>query len=216
MIWSRVLHLQPTDRVRRGLSRRRRQGGECHDLSQQQCGRDLPNAEANRIERLKVATLGGNGFEIRPKLCILATAGSRMRGCLASNSVQRQASGTATIWSALLHGTCDGAGRRSAIAMADETRSSLLLRSIRRGGSGQHARDPDAVDALSSAAATGLSISLSLYEAHKPGAETEGDRQAARAGVVAMLQSLGATRTQRHDLSASPAPRSRCRRRKTA
>jgi choline dehydrogenase-like flavoprotein len=49
----------------------------------------LPNAEASRIERLKIAALDGNGFEIRPRLCILAAGGiENARLLLASNSVQ--------------------------------------------------------------------------------------------------------------------------------
>jgi choline dehydrogenase-like flavoprotein len=48
----------------------------------------LPDADGNRVERLSVATLAGNSFEIRPKLCILATGGiENARLLLSSDSV---------------------------------------------------------------------------------------------------------------------------------
>jgi choline dehydrogenase-like flavoprotein len=50
----------------------------------------VPNAEANTVERLRVGTLSGVKFEVRPKLVILATGGiENPRVLLLSNSVQK-------------------------------------------------------------------------------------------------------------------------------
>lgn len=50
----------------------------------------VPNAEANAVDHLRLGTLDGNRFQIRPKLCILATGGiENARLLLLSNSVQK-------------------------------------------------------------------------------------------------------------------------------
>jgi len=49
----------------------------------------VPDAAARRVERLRLATLAGNEFEVRPKLCVLAGGGiENARLLLLSNSVQ--------------------------------------------------------------------------------------------------------------------------------
>jgi choline dehydrogenase-like flavoprotein len=49
----------------------------------------VPDAMARRVERLRIGTLGGNGFEIRPKICVLCCGGiENARLLLLSNSVQ--------------------------------------------------------------------------------------------------------------------------------
>lgn len=50
----------------------------------------MPDATASKVDRLDVATLAGNRFTIRPKLCVLATGGiENARMLLLSNSIQR-------------------------------------------------------------------------------------------------------------------------------
>jgi choline dehydrogenase-like flavoprotein len=152
----------------------------------------LPNAEANRIERLKVATLGGNGFEIRPKLCILAVGGiENARLLLASNSVQAAGLGNGNdLVGRYFMEHVTAPGDVAAIALADETRVPYY-----------YVHTPE-VDQASMRAilmpsdaylkrSNGLSISLSLYEAHKPGAEPKADAKQLEPAVVAMLKSLG-------------------------
>ncbi len=84
----------------------------------------LPNAAASWIERLKVATLGGNGFEIRPKLCVLAVGGiENARLLLASNSVQAAGLGNGNdLVGRYFMEHVTAPGDVAAIAMADETR----------------------------------------------------------------------------------------------
>ena len=49
----------------------------------------VPDATARRVERLRIATLSGNSFEVRPKLCVLAIGGiENARLLLLSNSVE--------------------------------------------------------------------------------------------------------------------------------
>lgn len=49
----------------------------------------VPDAMARRVQRLRIATLGGNAFEIQPRLCVLACGGiENARLLLLSNSVQ--------------------------------------------------------------------------------------------------------------------------------
>jgi choline dehydrogenase-like flavoprotein len=56
----------------------------------------VPDETARRVERLHVATLSGNAFEIRPKLCVLACGGiENARLLLLSNSVQAAGLGNA-------------------------------------------------------------------------------------------------------------------------
>jgi len=151
----------------------------------------LPNAEANRIERLKVATLGGNGFEVRPKLCILATGGiENARLLLASNSVQAAGLGNGhDLIGRYFMEHVTAPGDVAAIALADETRIPYY-----------YLHTPD-VDQASMRAilmpsdaylkrSNGLSISLSLYAAHKPGAEPKADTKQLEPAVIAMLRSL--------------------------
>ena len=152
----------------------------------------LPNAEASRIERLKVATLGGNGFEIRPKLCILATGGiENARLMLASNSVQATGLGNGNdLVGRYFMEHVTAPGDVAAIAMPDETRVPYY-----------YVHTPD-VDQASMRAilmpsedylrkTNGLSSSLSIYEAHKPGAEPKADAKQLEPAVIAMLRSLG-------------------------
>ncbi len=50
----------------------------------------VPNAAATTVEHLRIGTLSGNRFTIRPRLCILATGGiENPRMLLLSNSVQK-------------------------------------------------------------------------------------------------------------------------------
>jgi choline dehydrogenase-like flavoprotein len=157
----------------------------------------LPNAEANRIERLKVATLGGNQFEIRPKLCILAVGGiENARLLLASNSVQPAGLGNGSDMVGryfMEHVTAPG--DVAVIALADETRIPYY-----------YVHTPE-VDQASMRAilmpsdaflkrSNGLGISLSLYAAHKPGAEPKADARRLEPAVVAMLRSLGSDAEQ--------------------
>jgi choline dehydrogenase-like flavoprotein len=152
----------------------------------------MPNAEANRIDRLKVATLAGNGFEIRPKLCILAVGGiENARLLLASNSVQTAGLGNGNdLVGRYFMEHVTAPGDVAAIAMADETRIPYY-----------YLHTPD-VDQASMRAilmpsedylrgTNGLSISLSLYAAHRPGAEPKADAKQLEPAVVAMLRSLG-------------------------
>jgi choline dehydrogenase-like flavoprotein len=152
----------------------------------------LSNPAANRIERLKVATLGGNGFEIRPKLCILATGGiENARLLLASNSVQTTGLGNGNdLVGRYFMEHVTAPGDVAAIAMADETRVPYY-----------YVHTPD-VDQASMRAilmpsedylrkTNGLSTSLSIYEAHKPGAEPKADAKQLEPAVIAMLRSLG-------------------------
>ncbi|WP_395022548.1 GMC oxidoreductase [Dongia sp.] len=146
----------------------------------------LPNEAANRIERLKVATLGGNGFEIRPRLCILAVGGiENARLLLASNSVQAAGLGNGNdLVGRYFMEHVTAPGDVAAIALADETRLPYY-----------YVHTPD-VDRASMRAilmpsdaylkrSNGLGISLSLYESHKPGAAP------LEPAVIAMLKSLG-------------------------
>jgi choline dehydrogenase-like flavoprotein len=157
----------------------------------------LPNAEANRIERLKVATLGGNRFEIRPKLCILAVGGiENARLLLASNSVQAAGLGNGNdLVGRYFMEHVTAPGDVAAIALADPTRIPYY-----------YVHTPD-VDRASMRAilmpsdaylkrSNGLSISLSLYEAHKPGAEPKADAKQLEPAVIAMLRSLGGDAAQ--------------------
>jgi choline dehydrogenase-like flavoprotein len=152
----------------------------------------LPNPDANRIERLKVATLSGNGFEIRPKLCILATGGiENARLLLASNSVQTAGLGNGhDLVGRYFMEHVTAPGDVAAIAMTDETRIPYY-----------YLHTPD-VDQASMRAilmpsedylrkTNGLSTSLSIYEAHKPGAEPKADAKQLEPAVIAMLRSLG-------------------------
>ncbi|GAB2178865.1 GMC oxidoreductase [Dongia sp. agr-C8] len=146
----------------------------------------LPNEAANRIERLRVATLGGNDFEIRPKLCILAVGGiENARLLLASNSVQAAGLGNGNdLVGRYFMEHLTAPGDVAAIALADETRIPYY-----------YVHTPD-VDQASMRAilmpsdaylqrSNGLGISLSLYEAHKPGAEP------LEPAIIAMLKGLG-------------------------
>lgn len=56
----------------------------------------VPDADAKTVERLRVGTLTGRRFEVRPKLVILATGGiENARTLLMSNSVQKAGLGNA-------------------------------------------------------------------------------------------------------------------------
>jgi choline dehydrogenase-like flavoprotein len=49
----------------------------------------VPDETARRVERLRIATLSGNAFEVRPKLCVLSSGGiENARLLLLSSSVQ--------------------------------------------------------------------------------------------------------------------------------
>ncbi len=152
----------------------------------------LPNAEANRIERLKVATLGGNGFEIRPKLCILATGGiENARLLLASNSVQAAGLGNGNdLVGRYFMEHVTAPGDVAAIAMADETRIPYYyLHTPEVDQASMRAVLMPSEDYLRRS--NGLSISLSLYAAHTPGAEPKADAQQLEPAVIALLRSLG-------------------------
>jgi choline dehydrogenase-like flavoprotein len=155
----------------------------------------LPDADANRIGRLKIATLGGGGFEIRPKLCILATGGiENARLLLASNSVQPAGLGNGgDLVGRYFMEHVTAPSQVAAIAMADETRIPYY-----------YVHTPE-VDAASMRAilmpsddylrrTNGLSISLSIYESHKPGAEPKTKLEPA---VVALLRGMSAVDTAR-------------------
>jgi choline dehydrogenase-like flavoprotein len=161
----------------------------------------LPNGAANKIERLKVATLSGDGqgdhgFEIRPKLCILATGGiENARLLLASNSVQTTGLGNGSdLVGRYFMEHVTAPGQVAAIAIADETRIPYY-----------YVHTPE-VDQASMRAilmpsedylrrSNGLGISLSLYAAHKPSAEPKVDPERLEAGITAMLRSMRATDT---------------------
>ena len=158
----------------------------------------LPNAEANRIERLKIVTLGGNGFEIRPKLCILATGGiENARLLLASNSVQTKGLGNGNdLVGRYFMEHVTAPGDVAAIAIADETRIPYY-----------YVHTPE-VDAANMRAilmpsedylrrTNGLSISLSIYEAHRPGADAKVDPKKLEPSVVALLRSLDTVKAER-------------------
>jgi choline dehydrogenase-like flavoprotein len=154
----------------------------------------LPNVAASRIERLKIATFGGNGFEVRPKLCILATGGiENARLLLASNSVQNAGLGNGNdLVGRYFMEHVTAPGDVAAIASTDETRIPYY-----------YVHTPD-VDHASMRAilmpsdaylkrTNGLGISLSLYAAHKPGAEAKADAKQLEPAIIAMLHSLGGT-----------------------
>jgi choline dehydrogenase-like flavoprotein len=157
----------------------------------------IPNAEANRVDRLKIATLGGNGFEVRPKLCILAAGGiENARLLLASNSVQAAGLGNGNdLVGRYFMEHVTAPGDVAAIALADETRipyyyvhtpdvDHASMRAILMPSDGHLKRN------------NGLSISLSLYEAHKPGAEPKADSKQVEPAIIAMLRSLGGDAAQ--------------------
>lgn len=152
----------------------------------------LPDAAANRIEQLKLATLGGNRFEIRPKLCILATGGiENARLLLASNSVQTAGLGNGgDLVGRYFMEHVTAPGDVAAIALPDETRVPYY-----------YVHTPD-VDHASMRAvlmpsdaylkrSNGLGTSLSIYEARKPGAEPKADAKQIEPAVIALLRSLG-------------------------
>jgi choline dehydrogenase-like flavoprotein len=154
----------------------------------------LPNAAANRVERLKIATLGGGNFEIRTKLCILATGGiENARLLLASNSVQSAGLGNGNdLVGRYFMEHVTAPGDVAAIALADETRIPYYYVHT------PHV-DQDSMRAILMPSdaylkrTNGLGISLSFYAAHKPGAEAKADPQRLEPAIIAMLRSLGGT-----------------------
>jgi choline dehydrogenase-like flavoprotein len=158
----------------------------------------VPNAEANRIERLKVATLSGVRFEIRPQLCILATGGiENARMLLSSDSVQKTGLGNGHDLVGryfMEHVTVPG--QVAAIAVADETLiPNYYCHTPNVGGVSMRAVLMPSDDYLRRT--NGLGISMSIYEAHPPtGAEKDAQLEP---GIVEMLRSVtavdGAKRT---------------------
>jgi len=158
----------------------------------------LPDAAAHRIERLKIATLSGAVFEIRPKLCILATGGiENARLLLASNSVQTTGLGNGNdLVGRYFMEHVTAPGQVAAIAMADETRIPYYY---------LHTPDVDSASMRAILMPTddylrrtnGLGISLSIYEAHKPGAEPKTDPARLEPSVVTLLRSMEAGKTAR-------------------
>ena len=153
----------------------------------------IPNATANRIERLTIATFGGNRFEIRPKLCILATGGiENARLLLVSDSVQPGglANGNGLVGRYFMeHVTVPG--QVAAIATADETLIPFYYTHTPTiAGVSMRAVFMPSDDYLRRHNRFGAS--LSIYEAHAPGDKSKDGDPRIEPGILEMLRSMGA------------------------
>jgi choline dehydrogenase-like flavoprotein len=153
----------------------------------------VPNAGADRIERLAVATLGGNRFEIRPRICILATGGiENARLLLASDSVQRAglANGRDLVGRYFMEHVTPP-GQVAAIAATDETLIPFYYTHTPTvGGVSMRAVLMPSDEYLRRE--NRLGASLSIYEAHAPGDKSKGGDPKLEPGVLEMLRSIGA------------------------
>jgi len=156
----------------------------------------VPNTVGTEIERLKLATLTGVRFEVKPKLCILATGGiENARLLLTSNSVQAAGLGNGR----------DLVGRHfmehvtapsqvAAIAVADETlMPSYYLHTPTVGNVTLRAIFLPTDDYLRRE--NRLSVSLSIYEAHPPAGQPGDVRTRLEPGIIEMLRSMAPTPT---------------------
>ncbi|HVY99411.1 MAG TPA: GMC family oxidoreductase [Dongiaceae bacterium] len=153
----------------------------------------VPNAEATRIERLAIATLGGNRFEVRPRLCILATGGiENARLLLTSDSVQSGglANGRDLVGRYFMEHVTPP-GQVAAIAAADETLIPFYYThtpSIGRVTMRAIFMPSDAYLRRESR----FGASLSIYEAHAPGDKSKDGDTRLEPGILEMLRSMGA------------------------
>jgi choline dehydrogenase-like flavoprotein len=153
----------------------------------------VPNAEAGRIERLAVATLAGNRFEIRPRICILATGGiENARLLLTSDSVQNGglANGRDLVGRYFMEHVTPP-GQVAAIASADETVIPFYYTHTPSVGDvSMRAVFMPSDDYLRRE--NRLGASLSIYEAHAPGDKSKGGDPKLEPGILEMLRSMGA------------------------
>jgi choline dehydrogenase-like flavoprotein len=153
----------------------------------------VPDGTARQVERLPIASIGGNRFEVRPKVCVLATGGiENARLLLASDSVQTTGLGNG-------HGLVGRffmehvtpPGQVAAIAVADETLipfyylhtpnvGNVAMRAVFMPSDGYLRRNGR------------LGVSLSIYEAHRPGDTAKGGDRRLEPGILEMLRSMGA------------------------
>jgi choline dehydrogenase-like flavoprotein len=153
----------------------------------------MPNHEASRIESLTVATLGGNRFGIRPKICILATGGiENARLLLTSDSVQSGGLGNGRdLVGRYFMEHVTPPGQVAAIAAADETLMPFYyLHTPNVGNVAMRAVFMPSDDYLRRT--NRLGASLSIYEAHAPGDKSKGGDPRLEPGVLEMLRSMGA------------------------
>jgi choline dehydrogenase-like flavoprotein len=153
----------------------------------------VPNAEASRVERLTIATLTGSRFEIRPRICILATGGiENARLLLASDGVQSGglANGRDLVGRYFMEHVTPP-GQVAAIATTDETLipfyyihtpsiDKVAMRAVFMP-SDEYLRRTNR-----------LGASLSIYEAHAPGDQTKGGDPRVEPAILEMLRSMGA------------------------
>jgi len=153
----------------------------------------VPDAAATRVERVTIATFAGNRFEIRPRICILATGGiENARLLLTSDSVQSAglANGNGLVGRYFMeHVTVPG--QVAAIATTDETLIPFYYThtpTIR--GVTMRAVFMPADDYLRRE--NRFSASLSIYEAHAPGDKSKDGDPKLEPGILEMLRSMGA------------------------
>lgn len=153
----------------------------------------VPNGEASRVERLTVATLAGNRFEIRPRICILATGGiENARLLLASDTVRSGglANGHDLVGRYFMEHVTPPS-QVAAIASADETVIPFYYTHTPTiGGVAMRAVFMPGDDYLRRE--NRLGASLSIYEAHAPGDKSKGGDPKLEPGILEMLRSMGA------------------------
>jgi choline dehydrogenase-like flavoprotein len=158
----------------------------------------VPNAEASRIERLTMATLTGNRFEIRPRICILATGSiENARLLLSSDGVQRGglANGHDLVGRFFMEHVTPP-NQVAAIASADETAIPFYYTHTPTvGGASMRAVFMPSDEYLRREHRLGASFSI--YEAHVPGDGSKGGDPRLEPGILEMLRSTGSARGSR-------------------
>jgi choline dehydrogenase-like flavoprotein len=153
----------------------------------------VPDGGVGRIEHLAIATLAGNRFTIRPKICILATGGiENARLLLSSDSVQSGglANGRDLVGRYFMEHVTPP-GQVAAVAATDETAIPFYyVHTPTIGGVSMRAVFMPSDDYLRRENRFGAS--LSIYEAHAPGDRSKGGDPKLEPGVLEMLRSMGA------------------------
>ncbi|HVT52043.1 MAG TPA: GMC oxidoreductase, partial [Dongiaceae bacterium] len=153
----------------------------------------VPNAAASRIERLTIATLSGSRFEVRPRICILATGGiENARLLLTSDSVQTGglANGRDLVGRYFMEHVTPP-GQVAAIAATDETLIPFYyIHTPTIGDVSMRAVFMPSDEYLRRT--NRLGASLSIYEAHAPGDQTKGGDPRVEPAILEMLRSMGA------------------------
>jgi len=155
----------------------------------------VPNAEGEQVERLTIATLAGNRFEIRPRICILATGGiENARLLLASDSVQSSGLGNGhDLVGRYFMEHVTPPGQVAAIAATDETVIPFYyVHTPNIGNVAMRAVFMPSDDYLRRE--NRFSASLSIYEAHAPGDKSKGGDPKLEPGLLEMLRSMGAAK----------------------